>query len=58
MCFIIYGAGAIGSIIGGHLFRTGQDVVLVANPKHMDKIVSSGLRLVTPNETYVLKIPA
>jgi len=58
MRFIVYGAGAVGSVIGGHLFRTGHDVALVANPKHVDKIRESGLRLVTPDETYVLRVPA
>ena len=58
MRFIVYGAGAIGSIIGGHLFRAGHDVALVANAKHVDKIRESGLRLVSPDETYLLKIPA
>jgi 2-dehydropantoate 2-reductase len=56
--FIVYGAGAIGSTIGGHLFRTSHDVNLVANPKHVDKIRESGLSLVTPDETYNLMIPA
>lgn len=58
MRFIVYGAGAIGSTIGGHLFRTTDDVILVANSPHVDKIRESGLRLVKPDETYVLKIPA
>jgi 2-dehydropantoate 2-reductase len=58
MRFIVYGAGAIGSIIGGHLFRTGHDAVLVANPEHVDRIRESGLKLVTPDETYVLRVPA
>ena len=58
MRFIIYGAGAIGSILGGHLHRTGHDVILVGNPKHIEKIKETGLRLVTPDETYVLKIQA
>ena len=58
MRFIVYGAGAIGSTIGGHLFRTGHNAVLVANPKHVEKIRESGLKLVTPDETYVLNIPA
>jgi 2-dehydropantoate 2-reductase len=56
--FIIYGAGAIGSIIGGHLHRTGHDVVLVGNQRHVDKINAAGLKLITPEETYVLKVPA
>jgi len=58
MRFIVYGAGAIGSIIGGHLFRKGHNVALVANPRHVDKIRESGLRLVTPEKEYVLKVPA
>jgi len=58
MRFIVYGAGGIGSIIGGHLFRTGHDAVLVASAKHVDTIRESGLRLLTPDETHVLRIPA
>ena len=48
----------VSRAIGGHLFRTGYEVVLVANPKHVDEIQRSGLRLVTSDEIYVLKIPA
>lgn len=58
MRFIVYGAGAIGSIVGGHLYRTSHEVVLVGNSRHVDRIHPSGLRLVTPDETYVLKVPA
>jgi len=58
MRFIVYGAGGIGSIIGGHLFRTGKDVVLVGNRRHVEKIREAGLRLLTPDETHVLKIRA
>jgi len=57
MRFIVYGAGAIGSTVGGHLHRTGHDVALVGNLQHVDRIRESGLRLVTPDEIYVLKIP-
>jgi len=58
MRYVIYGAGAIGSGIGGHLFRTGHDVVLVARPAHVERIRTEGLRLVTPQETYQLRVPA
>ena len=54
----MYGSGAIGSTVGGHLHRTGHEVILVGNSAHVDRIHESGLRLVTPDETYVLKIPA
>jgi 2-dehydropantoate 2-reductase len=59
MRFIVYGAGAVGSTIGGHLYRTGDcDVVLVGNPDHVDRIRESGLRLITADEEFVLKVPA
>ena len=58
MRFVIYGAGGIGSIMGGHLARTGHDVILVGRQDHVTTIVESGLRLVTPTGTYILRIPA
>ena len=58
MRFIIYGAGGIGGVVGGHLARTGQEVVLIARPGHVNAINASGLRLVTPTGTHVLRIPA
>ncbi len=58
MRYIIYGAGGIGSIMGGHLARTGHDVVLIGRPGHVSVINSNGLHLITPIGTYVLRIPA
>ncbi len=58
MRYIIYGAGGIGSIMGGHLARTGHDAVLIGRPGHVNAIKDRGLRLVTPLETYIIKIPA
>ncbi|HTY81876.1 MAG TPA: 2-dehydropantoate 2-reductase, partial [Dehalococcoidales bacterium] len=52
------GAGAIGSIMGGHLFRTGHDAILIGRKGHVDAVNSNGLKLVTPTGTYELKIPA
>jgi len=57
MRIIIYGAGAIGSVLGGHLFRSGCSVVLVGNADHMKVIKSQGLKLVTAEETFQLPIP-
>lgn len=57
MRFIIYGAGGIGSVIGGHMFRKGYDVVLVGNAQHMGAIKANGLKLVTGDETFTLRIP-
>ncbi len=58
MRFIIYGAGGIGGVIGGHLFRQSNQVVLVGNPQHMDAINARGLKLVTGDDSFVLNIPA
>ena len=44
---IIYGAGAVGSVIGGRLRQGGADVVLVARPAHAAAIRQSGLALRT-----------
>ncbi|MFW0786049.1 2-dehydropantoate 2-reductase [Gordonia sp. CPCC 206044] len=43
MHFVIYGAGAIGGVIGSHLHRTGIPTTLVARGPHLDAIQESGL---------------
>jgi 2-dehydropantoate 2-reductase len=58
MRFIIYGAGGIGSGIGGHLWRTGHDTILIGRPGHVGKIQTEGLRLVTGTDEYRLAVPA
>lgn len=58
MRFVVFGAGAIGSGMGGHLHRTGHDVVLVGRPAHVEQIRRDGLRLITADETYCLPVPA
>jgi 2-dehydropantoate 2-reductase len=58
MRYIIYGAGGIGSIMGGHLFRTGHDAVLIGRPGHVNAVNANGLKLVTPTGTHIVQIPA
>lgn len=55
---IIYGAGAIGGVVGGHLARTGNDVILIGRPGNVNTIREHGLRLVTPTGTHILQLPA
>jgi 2-dehydropantoate 2-reductase len=55
---IIYGAGGIGCVVGGHLALTGTDVVLIGRPGHMGAIRDNGLRFVTPAATHTLRLPA
>ena len=47
MRVIIYGAGAVGSVIGGRLAQANADVVLIARTPHVDAIRESGLLLRT-----------
>jgi 2-dehydropantoate 2-reductase len=58
MRIIIYGAGAIGSVVGGTLFRHGQEVILIGRKGHVQAINQNGLKLVTPGGSFTIKIPA
>jgi 2-dehydropantoate 2-reductase len=58
MRFVIFGAGAIGSGLGGHLHRTGYDALIVGRPAHVNRIHQRGLQLVTDEQTYTLSVPA
>ncbi|ETK30873.1 ketopantoate reductase family protein [Microbispora sp. ATCC PTA-5024] len=57
MRYIVIGAGAIGGTIGGRLFQSGHDVLLVARGAHHEELRAGGLRLVAPDGEEVLPIP-
>jgi len=42
MRIIIYGAGGIGSVLGGYLKTTGNDVVLIGRTAHVNAINKKG----------------
>jgi 2-dehydropantoate 2-reductase len=58
MRYIIIGAGAVGGSIGGRLFDSGHEVVLVARGAHLAALRDHGLRLVVPGGERILSIPA
>lgn len=58
MRYIIYGAGAVGSVIGGRLYHAGHDVILICRGAHLKAIQENGLKLKTPGETFELPIPS
>jgi 2-dehydropantoate 2-reductase len=58
MHFVIYGAGAVGGVIGSHLFRVGIPTTLVARGAHLEAIQARGLALDTANGLCTLPIPA
>jgi 2-dehydropantoate 2-reductase len=57
MRFVVYGAGAIGGVVGARLAQSGHDIVLIARGRHREAIGSAGLRLDTPDGSAVLRLP-
>jgi 2-dehydropantoate 2-reductase len=55
--FVVYGAGAVGGTIGGRLFESGHDVVLIARGDHYSALAASGLLLESPEDSVVLPVP-
>ena len=49
MRFIIYGAGAIGGVIGARLVEHGYETVLIARGEHLHAMQRHGLLLRSPN---------
>ncbi len=58
MRFVVFGAGAVGGVVGGLLHRAGQDVVLIARGEHLTAIQRDGLRLVSPTDASVEHVRA
>ncbi|MEQ7126961.1 ketopantoate reductase family protein [Actinopolymorpha sp. B11F2] len=56
--FVVYGAGAIGGVLGARLHRAGHEVVLIARGAHLDAIRSGGLRVESPYDTETAQLPA
>jgi 2-dehydropantoate 2-reductase len=57
MRVVVFGAGAIGGVIGGRLAQHGHDVVLIARGAHYEAMRDRGLRLVDPDGEISLRIP-
>jgi 2-dehydropantoate 2-reductase len=58
MRYVVYGAGAVGGVVGGLLHRAGHDVVLIARGEHLAAIQRDGLRLASPSGETRESIPA
>ena len=57
MRFVVYGAGAIGGVVGARLFQNGYDVALIARGAHYEAIRDHGLRIQSPADDETLAIP-
>ncbi len=51
----IYGAGAIGGLLGCRLALAGQDVSLIARGPHLEAMRENGLRLLTDGQEQVAR---
>lgn len=54
----MYGAGAIGSVIGARLHAAGHNVTLIARGAHLDAIRAKGLSVASPDGTVTVPIDA
>jgi 2-dehydropantoate 2-reductase len=56
--FVVYGAGAIGGVLGARLAEHGSDVVLIARGAHLDAIRARGLTVESPDGTVTVRVDA
>ena len=62
MRIVVFGAGAVGSVIGGrlhqHAERHGHEITLVAREPHAAAINARGLTIHDPHGTANVRVPA
>jgi 2-dehydropantoate 2-reductase len=58
MRFVVYGAGAVGGVIGGRLAEHGHDVALIARGAHYEAIRERGLTVESPETTVTVPVEA
>lgn len=57
MRFVVFGAGAIGGVVGAGLHQAGHEVTLIARGEHYRAIRERGLTFERPGESVTLEIP-
>ena len=56
--YVVYGAGAVGGVIGARLQLAGRPTTLVARGEHLASIRKNGLRLATADGVHVVEARA
>lgn len=56
MRFVVYGAGAVGGVLGARLAGAGHDVVLIARGAHLRAIRADGLTVRSPDGESTLRL--
>ena len=58
MRLVVYGAGAVGGVVGGRLAEAGHEVALIARGPHLEAIRAGGLRVLSPDRSVTLRLTA
>ncbi|HEY8173953.1 MAG TPA: 2-dehydropantoate 2-reductase N-terminal domain-containing protein [Dehalococcoidia bacterium] len=58
MRYVVYGAGAIGGIIGARLHEAGHDAALICRGAHLDAVRDRGITIRTPDAEVTIAVPA
>ena len=58
MRIVIYGAGAVGGVVGGLLALSGTPVVMIGRPNNVAVIRRHGLKLITAAGTHIVQLAA
>jgi 2-dehydropantoate 2-reductase len=56
--WVVYGAGAVGGVVGAGLHQSGHDVTLIARGEHLQALRERGLRVERPDGAATHDIPA
>jgi 2-dehydropantoate 2-reductase len=56
MRYVVFGAGAVGGVVGGLLSAAGSEVALIARGAHLAAIRENGLTVQTPTATHLVKV--
>src|SRR5579884_3735433 len=57
MRFVVFGAGAVGGVVGACLHQSGREVALIARGEHGRVIRERGLTFERPGSSVTLQIP-
>jgi 2-dehydropantoate 2-reductase len=58
MRYVVFGAGAIGAVVGGRMAQAGCDVTLIDRGAHLEALRTCGLRLESPAGTNTVRLAA
>jgi len=58
LSYVVFGAGAIGAVVGGRLSQAGSEVTLIARGAHLAALRADGLRLESPAGTDTVRLAA